>query len=142
MDKEDNKLNTSEAEVVEEESKKPGTGAFSRLSRELSDSDLKNNAVGRMLLDKIDGLTSENITLESFRDKYYQSDKECAVLKEKVNGESKFQILYSFCLAVGGVVLGAAFSTTGSIKAILIFSGIVLFLVGGLLALFVNKSKK
>jgi hypothetical protein len=122
-----------------EHSKQPGTGAFSKLSMELRETDLKNPVVGRMLLDKIDSLTSEKIELESYRDRYHEADKNSAVLAQSVAGESKFQILYSFCLTVGGVVFGVAFTTQGTIKGVLVISGIVLFLIGIILSLFVNK---
>lgn len=124
----------------EEHSKQPGTGAFSRLTRELGDDDLKNPAVGRMLLDRIDGLSAEKLELEGYRDMFHDADKKAALFEQKALGESKFQILYSFCLTVGGVVFGIAFAISdNSVKWILIFTGIVLFLIGIGLSFFVNK---
>ncbi|HCR35936.1 hypothetical protein A2130_00220 [Candidatus Woesebacteria bacterium GWC2_33_12] len=129
----------NETSSVDENTKQPGTGAFSKLSRELSETDLKNPAVGRMLLEKIDTLSSEKVELSGFRQKFYDADKRSAILDQQVQGENKFQILYSLCLTIGGAIFGIAFTTSGETKFVLILSGVVLLLVGSVLSFFINK---
>lgn len=126
--------NNSQEEVV----KQPGTGAFSNLSRSLNEANLKNPAVGKLLLEKIDILSSEKIVLEGFRDKFYDADKRVGILEEKSQSQNKFQILYSACLTMGGTVFGIAFATEGPLRIVLIVSGVLLFGVGTILTFFVN----
>jgi len=50
--------------------------------KEIDDTDLKNPAIGRLLLDERDRLLSEKVLLEGYREKYYDSDKKASVLEE------------------------------------------------------------
>lgn len=121
----------------ENQSKTPT--AYSGIKRSISDQDLGNPAVARLMLDEIYNLRDENRDLEQFRNKYYESQIDCAVLDSKVKSETKFQILYTFCLTIGGLIVGLAPSTTGDVKNQLFGGGFILIIIGALLSFLMNK---
>jgi hypothetical protein len=90
------------------------SGAFSKLSRELSDTDLTNPVVARMLLDERDRLLQEKATLESYRDSYYKADKRAEVAESLIAGQKTNQVLYTISQTLGGAIFGAAFSIDDS----------------------------
>lgn len=118
----------SQSEEIKEQSKTLGEGAFSGISRKITDKDLKNPTIARLLLDDRDRLLKEKVILESFRDNYYTADKRAAILEEKENARTKFEALYSFVLSVGGLFLGLAASISSlTFRIIDIILGIVLW---------------
>lgn len=58
--------------------------ALSRLKRELSDEELKEPGVQKMLLDSLFRAEEDNARLMSLRDKYHEADKQNCVLNEKM----------------------------------------------------------
>lgn len=129
----------NEASSVDENTKQPGTGAFSKINRELVEADLKNPSISRVLLEQIDTLKGDKIELSGFREKFHEVDKKAAVLEVQASGESKFQILYSLCLTIGGIVFGVAFTTQNETRYVLIASGLALLIIGAILSFFLNK---
>jgi len=123
--------------VAQEETKKD---VFSNINRLLNEKDLTNPAVGRMLLDKLETITRERDELKEYREKYHDKNLECATVNSKAKGEGKFQILYSLCLTIGGLVFGVAFTTNGEVKLALIIGSLALIVVGAILSIFVNKN--
>lgn len=63
--------------------KRTKDSAFSRLSRELSEEDLNASGTKKMILNLVDTLNAENGALRVIQLKYYEIDKQLAVLKEK-----------------------------------------------------------
>lgn len=61
-----------------------------------------------MLLEELERLGEENGILESFRDKFYASDRQLAVLIEKQKRNVSMEIISGSCLAVGAAALGYA----------------------------------
>jgi len=133
----------STEEKIEEhspETKTVGQGVYGKIKREISENDLTNPVVGKLILAELDDLKQENSILVEYRSKYYEMDKKCAVLESKSSGENKFQILYTFCLSIGGLIAGLAFSVTDLVaKIVLIISGFLLLVVGTILSYFLNK---
>lgn len=116
-------------------------GAFEKLDRSLSEEDLKNPSIARILLNSIDTLTAENLELKAYKEKYYEADKKCAVLEQKAAGENRFQILYAASFGIGGVVFGVSFATQGIIAWILFYCGLILLVLGVILSVFFNIQK-
>ena len=83
-----------------------GKQAFQNITRELSDDDLTNSAVGKFLLDEIDRLESENDELKDYQDRFYETDKKVAVLQEKNKTNLATQIISGGCFTIGGALLG------------------------------------
>ena len=79
---------------------------YSKIRRELSDEDLGNTAVQKLILSEIDRLEIEITKLEIYQDKFHEADKQSAILNEKLKSNNSHEILYSFCLAVGSAIMG------------------------------------
>ena len=90
------------------EAKKSQLDFLQHAKRDLSDEELSVPAVRRFLIADIDRLTEENASLQKFRDTYHQVDKECEILKHRVENKRTRTILDSAFLATGSAGIGAA----------------------------------
>jgi len=57
--------------------------ALSHLKRELSDDDLAQPGVQKLLINNLDEIEEQNVELCEYRDRFYEADKRLAVLTEK-----------------------------------------------------------
>ncbi len=119
---------TASFETPQDPAKGVGKGAYGNIDRSISDKDLKNPVVGRLLLDERDRLLGEKIILEGYRDKYYDAERRAAVALESAKGNSKFTLLYTLGTGAGGVLIGAAFSVDGGVAWALGCGGAILML--------------
>ena len=87
-----------------------GKQAFQNINRELSDDDLTNPAVGKLLLNELDRLEIENDELKDYQDRFYETDKKVAVLQEKNKTNLATQIISGGCFTIGGALLGHGMS--------------------------------
>lgn len=114
---------------------------YSKLRRELSNEDLTNPAVQKLLISEIDKLeirVSELITIEK---NCHQIDKEKAILEEKLKSHTAIEVLYSFCLSIGSALLGlASLFEIEKHGWIFIVAGCVL-IIGGILSKFIKGWK-
>lgn len=112
---------------------------YSKLRRELSDEELTNPAVQKLLLSEIDKLEMRVSELELVERKFHQIDKEKSVLEERGKTLNAMEVLYSFCLAIGSGLLGLAssskFEDNGWI--FLVFGGVLI--IGGILSKLAKK---
>lgn len=90
---------------------------YINLNRQLNEADLETPAVQRILLGEVDKLENQNFDLvdivkvkdkkiDELRDKHHQIDRDFAVLEEKVKTSKSQEILYSFCLTSGSIIIG------------------------------------
>ena len=135
---EEQKVDAKIEEQVQE-TKSVKKGAFDKLEQTLTEEDLKNPAIARMLINSIDTLTTEKLELENSRDKFYDADKKCAVLEEDSKGETRFQVMYGASFAIGGIVFGTSFATQGATSVVLITCGAILLIQGAILNFFILK---
>jgi alpha-galactosidase len=117
-----------------------GRQALRKLTREISDDDLTNPAVYRLLLDDVDRLETENVELKQIRGDFYGADKRVAVLEEKQKSHTAFEIISGGCLTVGAAILGYApvlwASQPSGVMAILLGS---ILITAGILAKAVKR---
>ncbi len=85
-----------------------GKRAFQNITRELSDKDLTNPAVGKLLLNELDRLESENAELSNYREQFQEADKKVAVLQEKNKTHLATEIISAVCFTIGAVLIGYA----------------------------------
>lgn len=111
---------------------------YSRLRRELSEEDLTNPAVQKLIISDIDKLEARISDLEDFQVKFYETEKDKAVLQEKLKGHNSHEILYSFCLSAGSGLLGISslFEMKEEGWIFLTIGG--LLIVGGILSKYVK----
>lgn len=100
-----------EPRVEQGESVSSGTksrSALTNIRREMSDEELSSPGALKLLVDRLDRAESQVTRLAEFQEKYYESDKEVAVLKERVKKKNSYEVLYSASLALGAVFIGLA----------------------------------
>ena len=79
---------------------------FVNIKRDLNEDDLKNPAVQRLLLSDNDKLEHQVHKLELINEKFHILDKECAVLREQLNKNTAFEIIFTTCIAIGSALCG------------------------------------
>src|SRR4051812_39755355 len=78
-----------------------GRKALSRLKRELSEDELSSTGVQKMLLEEIERIEEDRARLTEYRDKFYASDKEVAILKQQAKQSLAGEMVFGACLTVG-----------------------------------------
>lgn len=101
-------IDTSQSDTIDEKESevKQVRGAFSKVKRQLSDKDLKNPAVGRLLLNQNDKYEQEISTLKDYKEKYHEADKKACVLAERLKGFQRSVTTRSVLLVFGGLLGG------------------------------------
>jgi uncharacterized membrane-anchored protein len=106
--------------------------ALSRLKRELTEVEISQPGVQKMILEDQERIEGENRELRIFRDKFYEVSLRVAVLEAERKRSIAWEVLSSGCLALGSVAIGFARSMWSSQPEgweVLIF-GAILLLVG------------
>jgi hypothetical protein len=111
---------------------------FINIKRDLNEDDLKAPAVQRLLLSDNDKLEHQVHRLEIIEEKFHIIDKECAVLKEKLNQNTAFEIIFTTCIAVGSAICGISSIFWSQNGYILLLIGLGLTF-GGVLAKILKK---
>lgn len=111
---------------------------YSKLRRELSDDDLSNPAVQKLLISEIDKLEFRVSELEIIEKQFHEVDKSKAVLEERIKSNNSLEILYSFCLSIGSGILGLSslFKINEYGWIFLVVGGILI--LGGILSKYVK----
>lgn len=109
-----------------------GRRSFSRMRREMTEEELSNSGVQKIMMDDLDRLENEKSRLELFVENFHQSDKENAVLKEKAKIRVSSDILFGSCLTIGSAAVGYSpvVNTVPDASTILIIVGIILMICG------------
>ncbi len=128
----------SEEQVAEPKPASKG-GVFSRVKRELSSADLRNPAVGRLLLSQNDKYEQEISSLEEYKEKYYMAEKSSAVFEERLKSTQETMNSKSIFLTLGGIGAGSLVSLWG--KSMYFWPVAVISIIFFLLAIF-GSSKK
>jgi hypothetical protein len=131
----------SEAGGEIDETGKPRRAIFANLPRELTPKDLSTGAARRFLLDESDRLHQEVSDLKSFRDRFYEADKERGILQEKLKRSISAEVIYGICLSVGSLLIPVAIEIWESRPYgwILLISGAVLY-IGGVVSRILLKT--
>lgn len=125
-------------EVAEQPEVKSSSGALSDLNRKISDEDLTNPAVGRLILDRNDQLEAEVKTLREYKEKYHAADKRADVLSERLTNMEDSIGSRNLLFLLGGILAGflpTAWNYVNLFWADLVIS--ILLIIGG----FINLPK-
>lgn len=131
----DNKDEAKGALQQEKESTTKSTDAYSNLVRGLTSEELSQTGTQKLILNDLSKAEAKVRELEPYREKYYEVFTEKSVLEEKLIKSKRSEILYSFCITTGGVIIGLAkiyFETNVGLSVIMITIG-ALLIVGGIL---------
>lgn len=125
---------------------KKSKGAFSKISRELTEQDLNSPGTQRLILNELDKYEECKIQLEFYRDKYFELDKTCAVYSQIIQTSKLFEIVCSAMLAIGPALMTLAPSIVDKdgnwyylSTIILVLGGVVL--VSGVLAKLIQHGR-
>lgn len=91
------------------EPKKPSS-YLPNLKRELSNSDLKNTAVGKLLLNENDRCYREIAELREYKEKFHAADKTAAVCAMDLKGTTRSINVRSALFTLSGIILGGLFT--------------------------------
>lgn len=111
-------------------------GAFSQISRELSESDLNAPGTQRLILNELDKYEECKVNLDFYREKYHELNTQCAVYKEKLNTHTMFEFICSTMFAVGPALMTLSPSIEDKnghwyyLSTIILVLGIVILLAG------------
>ena len=101
-----NELTREDAEGQSGPSPSKSPRAFRNISRELTEEDLSNVAVQKLLLSEIDRLGIENEEYRLYMEHFHEANRKVAVLEEKGKTKLAFEILSGTCLTFGGLAIG------------------------------------
>lgn len=79
---------------------------YSKIPKELTEEDLTNPGVVRLILAQNEDLLSDNIDLKGIRDKYYKEQRELGKVEEQANRNRLFDCFFDFIMALGGIFGG------------------------------------
>lgn len=102
------------AKLIQADETSKSRPALAGLTRGLSDEDLKSPGAQKLLLDSLVRVEEENAALRRFQEKFHESDKNNAVLEERLKTRIAFEIISTGTLAIGSAALGYARSLTST----------------------------
>jgi hypothetical protein len=110
-----------------------GRRSFRHARRELTDEELPETGVTKMMLDEIDRLEGECFSLRELSDRFHDADKQVGILEEKLKQRTGFDILTGGALAIGSALTGFApnmWSSNHLATIVVALAGFVLTAVG------------
>ena len=110
--------------------------AYGNLVRGLKPEELSQTGTQKLILNDLSKAESKIRELEPFREKYYSVLLEKSVLEEKLSKTKRSEILYSFCITAGGLIIGLSklfIEKDSTLAFIMIVIGALLIL-GGILS--------
>lgn len=114
---------------------------YTNIQREISEQDLQTPAVQRILLGEVDKLQNKVDSLELVQNQFHNIDKKAAILEEKLKSTNAHEILYTFSLTIGSVIIGLSptlWSTKNNHGIIALIVGAIL-IVGGIASKVIKK---
>ena len=83
-----------------------GRQAFRAVRRQMTDADLSNPAVSKMLMDELEQAETDRDEYKGYVERYHEADKRAMVLGERLKTNKAFEILSNVGIALGGVIVG------------------------------------
>jgi hypothetical protein len=121
--------------IQSREPENKSTDAYGNLVRGLTSEELSQTGTQKLILNDLLKAETKIKELDPFRDKYYSVLVEKSVLEEKLAKTKRAEILYSFCITSGGIIIGLAkifFEHDTGLSVVMIVIGALLIL-GGIL---------
>jgi hypothetical protein len=79
--------------------------ALSRMSRELTEPELRSTGVHKMLVEELERAEAEIGDLKKFRQQFHSADKELAVATHRLRNWGSMDVMSTGCIAVGAAAL-------------------------------------
>lgn len=106
--------------------------AFRRIPRELTEEELANSAVQKLLVGNLDRLETEKEEYRLYMERFHEADKKVAVLEQKSRTALALDIIFGGCLTVGGSVIGLSHGLWSHqpFGWIVLVAGVVMLIIG------------
>jgi hypothetical protein len=121
---------------------KKGSGAYANLSRGLTTEELSQTGTQKLILNDLARAEEQIKTLEPYLERYYAMLTSKSVLEEKLIKVKQAEILYSFCITAGGIIIGLSkiwYETHPDLCWIMITIGTLLISGGILFKIYYKK---
>ncbi|MCK7462459.1 hypothetical protein L8O44_00795 [Enterobacter roggenkampii] len=82
--------------------------SYTPLKRTLSEKELLSIGSVSLMIENIERMEDEISSLKSFRDKFHETDKKEAILKEKLSAYKFAEIAYNLSISIGALLVGVA----------------------------------
>ena len=82
--------------------------AFRDVRRQLTDEELKNPGVQKLLLDMLQEADDEREELRSYVDRFHDANKTAAVLREELKTHTAIEVFFGVGIGLGGAIIGLA----------------------------------
>ena len=82
--------------------------ALRNLAREMTDEELSNSGVVKLMLDELEQSVQECADLRAYVEKFHDADKRAAILEERVRPATAIEVAFGVGVGLGGAVLGLA----------------------------------
>ena len=114
--------------------------AFRDIRRQLTDDDLANSGVQRLILDELERADEQCEVLQTYVSQFHEADKRAAILEITARSEKTVEILFGVGVGLGGTLIGLTPSVwqEGYSGIIVLAVGVVL-VVGAVLARVVQQ---
>ena len=88
----------------------PTTGrqAFRDIRRQLTDAELANPGVQKIILDDFERAELRCVEMEAYVDRFHAADKRAGVLEEKLRTERALEVFFGLGTGFGGAIVGLA----------------------------------
>jgi len=102
------------------------------MRREMTDEELGNSGVQKVLMDDLDRLEAENADLRRYMDRFHEADKENAVLKEKNKYNLASDIAFGGFMTIGASAIGYSpvLAPVPHASEIALWIGVILLIAG------------
>jgi hypothetical protein len=119
---------------------------FKNITHALTDDDLKNPAVVRLILDRMYTSETQRDEFKQYVGLYHASDKSAGILAEKLKTSVTNEILFGLCLTLGGAAFGLAqyfwAKADGKSAGDICVAVAVILIVGGIFARAIHGLKR
>jgi hypothetical protein len=82
--------------------------AFKEIRRELAEADLASPGVQKMLLEELQLAEDRCELLETYMERFHDADKTAAILREKLQAQKGFELLFNVSFGIGCAIIGLA----------------------------------
>jgi len=123
---------TTAPEAGAQSAQPKGRRSFSRMRREMTDEELGNSGVQKVLMDDLDRLERENGDLRAFVDRFHEADKDNAVLKERAKYKVASDVAFGGFMTIGSAAIGysPSLSSVPNASQIIFWAGVALLIAG------------
>lgn len=103
--------------------------AYSNLPKGLTTEELAQSGTQKLILYDLEKTSAKVKSLEPYQEKYYDELSKKLVLEEKLSKTKRAEILYSFCITGGGLIIGYSNTVIKVDRS----AGVIGYVLGGLL---------